>query len=176
MRDVPNLITLFRLVLVPVMAYFAWFGEYAVALPIFLVAALTDLADGYIARHFKLVSKLGALLDPVADKLNMFVATVVLAWQSQIPIWLAVAIIGRDVVIVVGALGYRIARGHLDIKPTRLSKVNTAIEFAGLLVVMVAAAGWIDAAAWMPQLFVVVFITVMASGIQYVWCWGRMAF
>src|SRR6266436_7295619 len=112
MRDVPNLITLFRLVLVPVMAYFAWFGEYAVALPIFLVAALTDLADGYIARHFKLVSKLGALLDPVADKLNMFVATVVLAWQSQIPIWLAVAIIGRDVVIVVGALVYRIVRGH----------------------------------------------------------------
>ena len=87
-----------------------------------------------------------------------------------------VAIIGRDVVIVVGALGYRIARGHLDIKPTRLSKVNTAIEFAVLLLVMAAAAGWIEAAGWMPPLFVVVFITVMASGIQYVWRWGRMAF
>jgi cardiolipin synthase len=176
MRNVPNLITLLRVLLVPVMGYFAWSGEYAVALPIFLVAALTDLVDGYIARRFKLVSKLGALLDPAADKLNMFVATVVLAWQSRIPIWLAVAIIGRDVVIVAGALAYRILRGHLDIKPTRLSKVNTAIEFSVLLLVMAAAAGWIDASAWMPPLFVVVFITVMASGIQYVWHWGRMAF
>ena len=175
MPNVPNLLTLLRLALVPVMAYFAWADEYAIALPIFLVAALTDLADGYIARRFNLVSKLGAWLDPVADKLNMFVATVVLAWQSQIPIWLAVVIIGRDAVIVVGALAYRIARGRLDIKPTRLSKVNTAIEFAVLLLVMAAAAGWIDATAWMGLLFAVVFITVMASGIQYVWIWGRMA-
>ena len=147
MRNLPNLLTLLRLALVPVMAYYAWSGEYAIALPIFLLAALTDLADGYLARRFKLVSKLGALLDPVADKLNMLVATVVLAWQSHIPLWLAIAIIGRDVIIVVGALAYRIARGHLDIKPTRLSKVNTAIEFAVLLLVMAAAAGWIEATA-----------------------------
>jgi len=175
MRNVPNLITLLRILLVPVMGYFAWSGKYAVALPIFLVAALTDLADGYIARRFKLVSKVGALLDPIADKLNMFVATVVLAWQSRIPIWLAAAIIGRDVVIVVGAIAYRIVRGHLAIKPTRLSKVNTAIEFAVLLLVMAAAARRIDATGWMRPLFVVVFITVTASGIQYVWRWGRMA-
>jgi cardiolipin synthase len=110
------------------------------------------------------------------DKLNMFAATVVLAWQSRIPLWLAVAIIGRDVVIVGGALAYRVVRGHLDIKPTRLSKLNTAIEFAVLLLVMAAAAGWIDATAWMPPLFVVTFVTVMASGIQYVSRWGRMAF
>ena len=176
MRNLPNLLTLLRLVLVPVMAYFAWSGQYAIALPVFLVAALTDLADGYIARRFNVVSKLGALLDPVADKLNMFVATVVLAWQSHIPIWLAVAIIARDVVIVVGAIAYRLARGRLDIKPTRLSKVNTAIEFAVLLLVMAAAAGWIDATAWMLPSFAVVFATATASGIQYVWRWGRMAF
>ena len=176
MRNLPNLITLVRLGLVPVMAYFAWVGDYAIALPIFLIAALTDFADGYIARRFGLVSKLGALLDPVADKLSMFLATAVLAWQSEIPIWLAVAIIGRDVVIVVGAVLLRITRGRLDIKPTRLSKVNTAIEFAVLLLVMAAATGWIDAGAWMPPLFVVAFLTATASGIQYVWYGSRMAF
>jgi cardiolipin synthase len=176
MGNVPNLLTLLRLALVPFMAHFAWSGEYAIALPIFLVAALSDLADGYIARRFKLVSQFGALLDPVADKLNMFVATAVLAWQSRIPLWLAVAIIGRDVVIVGGALAYRVVRGHLDIKPTRLSKLNTAIEFAVLLLVMAAAAGWIDVAAWMLPLFVVTLVTVVASGIQYVSRWGRMAF
>jgi cardiolipin synthase len=175
LRNLPNAITLLRLALVPVMAYFAVSGAYRIALPIFLVAALSDLADGYLARRFNLVSRLGALLDPVADKLNMFVATVVLAWQDLIPIWLAAAIIGRDLVIVVGALAYRLARGHLEIKPTHLSKVNTALEFAVLLLVMAAAAGWIATGAWMKALFAIVFVTVLASGTQYVWLWGRKA-
>ena len=175
MRNLPNAITLLRLGLVPVMAYYAATGAFAIALPVFLIAALSDLADGYLARRFKLVSKLGALLDPIADKLNMFVATVVLAWQDLIPIWLAAAIIGRDVVIVVGAVAYRLARGRLAIKPTQLSKANTFIEFAVLLLVMATAAGWIDAGAWLRILFAIVFVTVVVSGTQYVWIWGRKA-
>ena len=63
------------------MAYYLADEAYEIALPIFLVAALSDLADGYIARRFKLVSRLGATLDPIADKLNMLVATLLLAWQ-----------------------------------------------------------------------------------------------
>ena len=116
--NVPNIITLSRIVLIPVMAYYLMGEAYRVALPLFLVAALTDFADGYIARKFKLASRLGAALDPVADKLNMLVATVLLAWQALIPIWLAIAIVVRDIVIVLGALAYRAALGHLDISPT----------------------------------------------------------
>jgi cardiolipin synthase (CMP-forming) len=175
MRNLPNAITLLRLALVPAMAYYAATGAYGIALPIFLIAALSDLADGYLARRFKLVSKVGALLDPIADKLNMFVATVVLAWQDLMPMWLAAAIVGRDVVIVVGALAYRLARGRLEIRPTQLSKANTFIEFAVLLLVMATAAGWIDTAAWIRVLFAIVFVTVLASGTQYVWLWGRKA-
>jgi cardiolipin synthase (CMP-forming) len=176
MRSLPNLITLARLGLVPLMAWYAARGVYVVALPIFLMAALSDFADGYIARKFKVVSRFGAALDPIADKLNMLVATLVLAWQSLLPLWLAAAIIGRDVIIVAGVLAYRRFRGPLEIKPTRLSKANTAIEFGVLLVVMAQAAGWIDARAWMPMLFAVVFVTVVASGVQYVWLGIRMAF
>jgi cardiolipin synthase len=176
MRSLPNLITLARLGLVPLMAWYAARGVYVAALPIFLLAALSDFADGYIARKFKVVSRLGAALDPIADKLNMFVATLLLAWQSLLPIWLAAAIIGRDVVIVAGVLAYRRFRGPLEIKPTRLSKANTVIEFGVLLAVMAQAAGWIDARAWMPMLFAVVFVTVVASGVQYVWLGIRMAF
>ena len=175
MRNLPNAITLLRLGLVPVMGYYAVRDEYAIALPIFLVAALSDFADGYIARRFKLVSRLGAALDPVADKLNMFVATVLLAAQGLLPLWLAAAIIGRDIVIVVGVLAYRLLRGPLEIKPTYLSKVNTFIEFGVLLLVMAVAASWIDTGAWMPVLFVILFITVVASGIQYVWLGTHMA-
>jgi cardiolipin synthase (CMP-forming) len=175
MRNLPNLITLVRLGLVPIMAYYAAREEYAVALPVFLAAAVSDFVDGYLARELKLVSRFGAALDPVADKLNMFVATFLLAWQGLIPIWLAAAIIGRDIIIVAGVLTYRLLRGHLDIEPTRLSKVNTFIEFGVLLVVMATAADWIDARTWMPPLFVVVFITVVSSGVHYVWLGSRMA-
>ena len=175
MRNLPNLITLLRLGLIPVMAWYVASGAYAIAAPIFLLAALSDLADGYIARRFKLVSKLGALLDPVADKLNMLVATLMLAWQDLIPIWLAIAIVGRDIVIVLGALAYRLVRGQLKIAPTPLSKLNTVIEFTVLLLVMATAANWIETGPWMQALFVLVLVTVVASGTQYVWQWSRMA-
>ena len=175
MRNLPNFITLLRLGLVPVMAYFAIREEYAIALPIFLIAAVSDFVDGYIARAMQLVSRLGAALDPVADKLNMFVATVLLAWQGLLPIWLAAAIIGRDIIIVAGVLAYRLIFGPLDMKPTRLSKTNTFIEFGVLLLVMAKVAGWIDTQAWMPALFALVFVTVVASGVQYIWIGTRMA-
>ena len=175
MLNVPNIITLVRLGLVPAMAYYLADEAYEIALPIFLVAALSDLADGYIARRFKLVSTLGATLDPVADKLAMLVATVLLALKMLLPIWLAIAIVARDIVIVSGALVYRLARGRLDIAPTRLSKINTFIEFTVLLLVMAAGAGWIETGVWMPTVFSIVFMTVVASGVQYVWLWGRKA-
>jgi len=175
MLNVPNFITLIRLGFVPVVAYFLVIEAYRIALPVFLVAALSDLADGYIARRFKLVSRLGAVLDPVADKLNMVVTTVLLAWLAQLPIWLAIAIVTRDVLIVAGALAYRFAVGPVKIAPTWLSKVNTFLEFALLLLVMAAAAGWIDKGRWMNAAFLIVFATVIASATQYAWLWGREA-
>jgi len=173
--NVPNSITLIRLGLVPAMAYYLADEAYEIALPIFLVAALSDLADGYIARKYKLVSTFGATLDPIADKLSMLVATVLLAWQTLLPLWLAVAIVARDIVIVVGAIFFLLVRGRLDIAPTRLSKINTFFEFAVLLLVMASAAGWIETGRWMPTVFLIVFLTVVASGAQYVWLWGRKA-
>ena len=175
MLNVPNVITLIRLGLVPVVAYLLAIEAYRIALPAFLVAALSDFADGYIARRFKQTSKLGALLDPVADKLNMAVTTVLLAWLALLPLWLAIAIVARDVLIVAGALAYRFAVGPVKIAPTRLSKINTVLEFALLLLVMAGAAEWIDTGKWMNAAFVVVFASVVASGAEYVWVWGRKA-
>jgi len=171
----PNLITLLRLVLVPVVAVCIGAGAYGVAAIVFLVAGLSDFADGFLARRYATVSRLGAFLDPIADKLNMFVATIMLAWEGLVPLWLAVAIIGRDVVIVGGAIAWRFARGALTIKPTYLSKLNTVLEFALLVLVMAVAADWIEPGQWLRAMFVVVLLTVVASGAQYVWIWGRAA-
>jgi cardiolipin synthase (CMP-forming) len=173
--NIPNLITLVRLALVPLVAYFLLDGEHGLALIVFFFAAVTDLLDGWIARHFKLVSALGAMLDPIADKLNMLVATVLLGWQGLLPLWLAIAIVLRDVVIVAGALAYRLTLGPIKVTPTMLSKINTFIEFTVLLLVMASAARWIEITRWLPAAFVFVFATVLASGVQYVWIWGGKA-
>ena len=172
---VPNLLSVARLALIPVVAWQLAAEEYEIALPLFLAAALTDLADGYIARRFRFTSRLGAVLDPIADKLSMLVATLMLAWQSLIPLWLAIAIIGRDVVIVAGALAYRRLVGKIDIAPTLASKLNTVVEFAMLLAAMAAAAGWLQAPRVLEALFALTLATVLASGAQYVWIWGRKA-
>ena len=173
--NVPNTITLVRLGLVPVTAYLLWQQMHGLALITFLTAALSDLLDGLIARGFKQVSTLGATLDPVADKLNMFVVTVMLAAQGLLPIWLASAIVLRDVVILAGAVAYRAALGHIEITPTVLSKLNTVLEFGVLLLVLADASGWIDAGGLSAPVFLLVFVTVVASGVQYVWVWGRKA-
>ena len=147
-------------------------GVQTCALPI---SAVSDFLDGVIARTFDQASTFGATLDPIADKLNMFVATVMLAWQGLLPLWLAAAIVLRDVVIVSGALVYRARIGHVEIAPTALSKINTFIEFGALLLVMAHAAAWIDMSVWLPAVFVLVLATVLASGVQYVWIWGWKA-
>lgn len=175
MRDLANAITLVRLGLVPVVAYCLVREDYGVALWIFLASALSDLADGYVARRSQTVSKFGATLDPIADKLNMVVATVVLAWHALMPIWLAMAIVVRDFLIVTGALAYRLAYGHLEVAPTLLSKTNTFFEFALLLLLMAVAAGYLAPGAWTSIGFYVVLATVVASAVHYAWLVVRKA-
>jgi cardiolipin synthase len=173
--NVPNVITVARMLLIPVIAYLLVEKNYGWALAAFMAAAFSDFADGVIARHYRLVSEFGARLDPIADKLTMFTATVLLAWQGWLPLWLAAAIVLRDVVIAGGAIAYRIVVGHVDMQPTWLSKINTALEFAALAGLLAHAAALIDGSAWLQPLFVLVCLTVTLSGAQYVWVWGRKA-
>jgi cardiolipin synthase len=160
---------------VPLVAYALFERAYGIALALFLLAAVSDGVDGFIARRFSLTSRLGAALDPVADKLVMLVATLALAWEELLPMWLAVAIVARDAIIVGGALAYRAAFGRIRIAPTRLSKLNTAIEFALLALVMAGAAQWIRVDRWIGAAFAVTGASVIASGVQYVLLWGRKA-
>jgi len=172
---VPNLITLLRLALVPVMAWTLARHRFDIAAVIFLLVAVSDWADGFIARRFRQTSRVGAALDPVADKLSMFVATLILAFQHLLPVWLAAAIIARDVNTGEMVWAFRVVVGSIEFTPTWLSKVNTALEFALLLAVMAGAAEWIPTGRWEMPSFVIVFASVVASGVQYVWAWGAKA-
>jgi cardiolipin synthase len=175
MLTVPNVITVARTLLIPVIAYFVSERSYAVALLLFVAAALGDGLDGFIARRFNQISRFGAVLDPIADKLTLLAMVLLLAWQLLIPAWLAAAIVARDLIIVSGALAYRLLIGPLRIAPTLLSKLNTLLEFVLVAVVLAGAAGWVDVRAWVSLLFLVVFLTVALSGINYVWVWAWKA-
>lgn len=171
--NLPNLLTLLRIFLVPVIFYALAKGLFVVALIIFLAAAITDALDGWIARHFCLQTRLGAVLDPLADKLLVVTTVITLTWLQRIPLWVTVAIISRDLLIIGGSLLYLLLIGRFSVCPTLLSKWNTALQLVVIvLVLLLAACHW-----HVPLLpiFALVFLMAVVSGGQYVWVWSRKA-
>jgi cardiolipin synthase len=175
LRQLPNAITVLRLLLVPVIAALLLERHYAAAFATLLASAVSDFADGQIARRFDARTRFGAVADPLADKLTMLTVALIAAAQTLVPWWLAAAIVLRDLMIVGGALAYHRRVGPVEMAPTRLSKLNTVLEFVTLAAVLGDAAGLLSLQAVEPALFVLVLLTVLASGAQYLWVWGRRA-
>jgi len=174
-RHLPNLITLIRGVLIPVIAWLLAEERYEEAFWTVAASAVSDLADGQIARRFNARTRFGEIADPLADKLTMLTVVVGLAWQELLPPWLAYAIVARDVVIVAGAAAYHRWIEPVAMVPTALSKFNTVVEFMVLSTVLAEAAGLVDTGDGLTAAFALVGSTVAASGIQYIWTWGRRA-
>jgi cardiolipin synthase len=175
LRHLPNALTGLRFVLIPVLVALLLQDRFEAAFAVFAVSAASDLADGIIARRWNLRTRFGAIADPLADKLTMLAVALALAVQSLLPVWLAAAIVLRDLVIVCGALAYHYVVGRYDMAPSWLSKLNTAVEFVALSAVLADAAGVVEVSALLPALFALLMATLIASGAQYVWVWGRRA-
>ncbi len=175
MLTLPNLITIARVLLIPVVAFLLLDHDYKLAFAVFMAAAAGDWLDGFLARRLNQMSQLGAVLDPVADKMTMMIVAILLAAQGMLPIWLAVVIVMRDAIIVAGAIAYRFVVGHIEMAPTRLSKANTFLEFGVLALVMAQSAELFGAGAWLMPLFFLLFASVLVSGAHYVWVWRRKA-
>jgi cardiolipin synthase len=175
MRHLPNAITALRFLLIPVLVVLVLQRRYEAACAVFVVSALSDLADGLLARRWNVRTRLGAIADPAADKLTMLATTLALASQHLLPVWLAVAIVARDLLIVGGAIAYQVIVGRVEMAPSWLSKFNTVLEFVTLAAVLADAAGVIEVSALLPPLFVLLLATIIASGTHYVWVWGRRA-
>jgi cardiolipin synthase (CMP-forming) len=125
---IPNLITLFRIILTPLFIIFLIQGNYRKALMVFVLAGVSDLADGLIARTWQQKSRLGSYLDPLADKLLMAASFVTLSIYHQIPSWLTVVVLSRDVVLALGVLIFRLADVPLTIRPTLAGKWTTTFQ------------------------------------------------
>jgi cardiolipin synthase len=126
--NLPNSLTLLRILLVPVFTYFFLKGEYRIALIVFVITGMTDVVDGYLARLLRKKTTLGSILDPAADKLLMLVTFIVLAMRALVPPWLSLLVILRDLVIVIGTWILKRLKKKLYFKPTRLSKLNTFFQ------------------------------------------------
>ncbi|MBM6596096.1 CDP-alcohol phosphatidyltransferase family protein [Microvirga pudoricolor] len=127
---IPNLITVARLILVPIILALIVREQWIAAFGLFVVAGLSDFADGYIARRFHMESRFGAYMDPVADKLLMVSIYVALALSGAIPAWLTGLVVARDVLIVSAVLLSGALERPVEIRPLLVSKLNTAAQIA----------------------------------------------
>lgn len=167
----PNAISLLRIVLVLPVAYLVVSENYAAAIYLFFVAGISDGLDGFLAKTFGWRSRLGALLDPVADKLLLIASFAALYVAGLIPLWLAVLVIARDIIIVGGATAYHFLIQPVDGEPTAISKINTALELGFVLAVLLAAAWQWPLRNLVIVLGAAVLVTVVVSGMDYVWSW-----
>lgn len=125
---IPNLISILRLLLVPIVIWALMDGQVGWALALFVLAGVSDGIDGFIARHFNQRSRLGAYLDPMADKLLLVSVFVVLGFMGELPLWLVIAAVSRDALIVSAVMLSTIMGQPVEVKPLYVSKANTAVQ------------------------------------------------
>ena len=175
MRHLPNLICLLRLALIWPIATALYGGRYGLALALFVLAAISDGLDGYLAKRFNWISDLGKFLDPAADKLLLVAVFVESTWLGLVPWWVTAAAVARDVMIALGALVYRLWFGPLRGRPTIISKINTAAQLLYLATVMLTAAAGFPPHDVLRALALIVFATTTLSGLNYVQAFTRRA-
>ena len=168
----PNLLTFARLVALPFLVDAILDGDHMQAFAIFFAMAVSDFVDGYLARHFGMASPLGALLDPIADKLFLVSTFIVFALKStptniHIPLWLVLLTVGRDVLIVAVALVMALGLGIKSFPPTFLGKANTFAEISTVVAILMNNIGRMP--AWVADAcFTATLLLTIASGVHYV--------
>jgi cardiolipin synthase (CMP-forming) len=175
---VPNLLTVFRMVLIPVFVSLLFYQRFILALGIFVLAGVTDGLDGLLARRFNQKSQLGTILDPIADKLMLVTSFVVLSMRSvfpqplpphlPVPFWVTVAVISRDVFILVGAAAINIVTGFRGFRPSMLGKINTTVQIFSIAAIIWAASVPYGSGWYLPTIYTTVFALSVLSGAHYV--------
>jgi cardiolipin synthase len=175
LRQIPNLITALRILLIAPIAVALLRHELLIALGLFFFAVVSDLLDGFIAKRFGWQSALGGVLDPAADKLLLATSFVVLAVMHLVPLWLMATAVARDLIIVGGAIAYRLWLGPVQARPSNLSKLNTLCQALFILCV-IARQQFSQPDAWaIVTLGALTFLTTAVSGIDYVLRYGKAA-
>ena len=178
-RDVlawlPNLISLARLLAVPVTVYLLLLGYYTAAFWLFVGAGVSDALDGIIAKQFDVTSEVGAYLDPLADKVLLVAVYVTLGYLEHVAVWLVILIVFRDFLIIAGAILFQTLTQSLKMEPLLVSKVNTTAQIVLACAVLADLGVNLSVPGATRVLVYVVSATTVASGAAYVVKWGRRA-
>lgn len=170
---VANMITILRFLLVPAVIYWLLSGEWRLAFAGFLIAGISDGVDGFIARRFNQRSKLGGYLDPMADKLLLVSVFVVLGFMGELPLWLVIAAVSRDALIVLAVLLATVMGSPVEMKPLMVSKANTAVQIVLAAAVLAELAFAADFGPIRPALIILSGLLTVASAAAYLVAWSR---
>lgn len=175
-RDIPNIISVLRIVLVVPIIVLMLEQQFAAALLLFFVAGLSDGLDGYLAKRNNWGSRLGSILDPLADKLLLISSYVALGWLGLIPVWLVAVVLIRDIVIVSGALAFHFIVGRYEMQPTIISKANTFFQILLVLTVVFSLGFYALDEQIIVILVYIVLVTTILSGLDYVYTWSKRTY
>ena len=175
MHQLPNIISILRMFFVVPVVWSLLQSEFGMALVWIAIAGFSDGLDGFLAKHFHWQSRLGSILDPLADKLLLVSSFITLTWLELVPLWLLMTVLVRDLLIVIGGVVFHYTLGRFDMEPSRISKLNTVMQIIFVLAV-VFYHGEFALTPWIIEALVyIVFATTLLSGVDYVWVWGRRA-
>ena len=172
LQSLPNLITLARLLAVPVAVWLIVTDHFAGAFWLFIAAGISDALDGYLARLLRNRSLLGAYLDPLADKALLTSVYVSLGYVEEMPKWLVILVVFRDVLIIGGAILYHTLTQRLKMEPLFISKVNTTAQIALAALILAQRGLAFDSHGIDLALTYAVAATTLISGGAYVARWG----
>ena len=165
-------ITLVRVFLIPVFVMCLAYKKPGIALAVFIIAGVADGVDGYIARRRGEMTELGAMLDPIADKLLMFTAYIMLGVSEQIPIWLAVVVVSRDLLLCIGCMALFMTVGFQTPSPSFLGKTTTTAQMVTAGAALLAAALGADRNIVLLSTFLITCVLTLASGVHYLFFVG----
>lgn len=171
--SIPNLITLGRILLVPVLVWAIASGEMRIAFVLFLAAGVSDAVDGFLAKRFGMATALGAYLDPLADKAMLVSIYVALAVIGAIPLWLVILVVSRDIMIVSAVILSWLVDKPVPLKPLLVSKLNTVAQIVLALLVIAALGFGFDAQLAIVALMALVAVLTLLSVAFYVAEWAR---
>ncbi len=173
-RHLPNIFTFLRLFLAPLTYFFIINNQFSYAFICFLLAGLSDGLDGYLARRWNVVSKMGRILDPIADKALMFITFTTLGYLGKIHLWLVVLVISRDALIILCGLITFICKLKISLMPVLSSKINTFFQIIFVGIILIAQTPLYQQIVpelgqyWFIELLTIITaITTIWSGIEY---------
>jgi len=171
--SIPNLITLARILLVPVLVWAIASDQVRIAFALFLAAGISDAVDGFLAKRFGMATALGAYLDPLADKAMLVSIYVALAIVDAIPLWLVILVVSRDIMIVSAVILSWLVDKPVKLKPHPVSKLNTVAQIALALLVLASLGFEFSANAAITALMALVAVLTLLSVAFYLAEWVR---